>query len=51
MIEESGPGYSLRFSGQVHEDRMYGKIDDDLEIFNRGGAVLLKMPWLQDGRI
>ncbi|MGI6659583.1 MAG: hypothetical protein ACOX4N_09305 [Dethiobacteraceae bacterium] len=34
VIEESGPGYSLRFSGQVHEDRMYGKIDGyDLEIF------------------
>ncbi|HZK25497.1 MAG TPA: hypothetical protein VFC74_08960 [Oscillospiraceae bacterium] len=34
VIEESGPGYLLRFSGQVHDDRLYGKIDGyDLEIF------------------
>jgi hypothetical protein len=34
VVEESGPGYNLRFSGQVAQGLIYGKMDAyDLEIF------------------
>jgi len=33
-IEESGPGYSLSFSGQVHEGQLYGNLEKyNLQIF------------------
>ncbi len=38
VIEESGPGYSLRFTGQVSENRLYGRLEQfDLEIYARDG--------------
>ncbi|MDW7651559.1 MAG: hypothetical protein SCK29_13770 [Bacillota bacterium] len=34
-IEESGPGYTIRFVGQVSDSKLYGKIDAyDLEVFS-----------------
>ncbi|MCR3922414.1 MAG: hypothetical protein NUK65_07860 [Firmicutes bacterium] len=49
MIEESGPGYSLNFSGQVHDDRIYGKIEDyELEIFSDQNKYYIKSK-LADG--
>ena len=34
-IEESGPGYTIRFAGQVFDEKIYGRIDAyDLEVFS-----------------
>lgn len=42
-IEESGPGYNLRFVGQVQNGKIYGKIDAyDLEVFSNYNKYFVK---------
>jgi hypothetical protein len=37
-IEESGPGYSLRFQGQVRDGRLYGRLEQfELEVYAQFG--------------
>lgn len=43
VIEESGPGYSLRFSGQANDGLIYGKIDAyELEVFAKQEKYFVK---------
>ena len=42
-IEESGPGYNIRFVGQVQGGKIYGKIDAyDLEVFSNYDKYFVK---------
>lgn len=42
-IEESGPGYNIRFVGQVQNGKIYGKIDAyDLEVFSNYDKYFVK---------
>ena len=42
-VEESGPGYSLRFTGQVVDGKVYGKIDSyDLEIYSSQNTYFVR---------
>jgi hypothetical protein len=43
VVEESGPGYNLRFNGLVENGRIYGKIDSyDLEIYTDQETYFVK---------
>lgn len=43
VVEESGPGYSLRFNGQANEGFIYGKLESyDLEIYTDQNKYLIR---------